>query len=138
VIIEQTCSPAIINHVFKEPQVWQEICGIYGGIIEEFEPILENHLYLVGYDKLDIIGIFQIHDSEYGKQCHVQVMPEHRKQHAAEFGEKVLQWTWNNTDINTLTALIPNHFTNVIAFAELNGFEVIGSKDDNAIMKIER
>ena len=121
-----------------EPQIWQEICGNYGDKIEEFEPIADNCIYLIGYDKLNIIGLFIIHESEHGYQCHVQVIPERRKQYAAEFGEKVIWWTWNNTDINKLTALIPNNFTNVIGFAELQGFKIAGSIGDDCFMIIER
>jgi RimJ/RimL family protein N-acetyltransferase len=93
---------------------------------------------LIGYDKLNIIGLFIIHESEYGYQCHVQVVPERRKQYSAEFGEKVIDWTWNNTDINKLMALIPNKFKNVISFAEKQGFEIAGSIKEDCFMVIER
>lgn len=121
-----------------EPQIWQEICGNYGDKIEDFEPVVDDYIYLIGYDKLNIIGLFIIHESEYGYQCHVQVVPERRKQYAAEFGEKVIDWTWNNTDINKLIALIPNKFKNVISFAEKQGFEVAGSIKEDCFMVIER
>ena len=137
-IIERSYDYALIKQIMTEPQIWQEICGNYGDRIEEFNPIEDNYVYLIGYDKLNIIGLFIIHESEYGYQCHVQVIPERRKQYATEFGEKVIQWTWDNTDINKLTALIPNNFTNVISFAELQGFKVAGSIGDYCFMIIER
>lgn len=121
-----------------EPQIWQEICGNYGDKLEEFEPPMDGYVYLVGYDKLDAIGLFIIHDSELGSKCHVQVIPEMRKQHAVEFGEKVIQWVWDNTDINKLTALIPSNLTNVISFAKLRGFKVAGLINEDCLMTIER
>ena len=78
-IIEQTFCPAIINYVLKEPQVWQEGCGQYNERIEDFEPDLRDYIYLVGHVNMDIVGLFIIHGSEHGYQCHVQVLPEHRK-----------------------------------------------------------
>ena len=121
-----------------EPQIWQEICGGYGDKIEEFEPVVDDYVYLIGYDKLNIIGLFIIHETKACYKCHVQVIPERRKQYAAEFGEKVIQWVWDNTDINKLTALIPSNLTNVISFAELQGFEIAGSIKENCFMIIER
>lgn len=137
-IIERSIDYDLIKQIMTEPQIWQEICGNYGDRIEEFNPIEDNYVYLIGYDKLNIIGLFIIHESEYGYQCHVQVIPERRKQYAAEFGEKVIQWTWDNTDISKLAALIPSNFTNVICFAESRGFKIAGSIDDDCFMIIER
>lgn len=121
-----------------EPQIWQEICGNYSDIISEFQPVRDNYIYLVGYDKLDIVGLFIIHSSEFGYKCHIQVIPERRKKNAIEFGEKVIQWTWDNTDINKLTALIPSNLTNVIRFAETQGFKNAGSINEDCLMTIER
>lgn len=137
-IIERSYDYALIKQIMTEPQIWQEICGNYGDKIEEFEPVVDDYIYLIGYDKLNIIGLFIIHESEYGYQCHVQVVPERRKQYSTEFGEKVIDWTWNNTDINKLMALIPNKFKNVISFAEKQGFEIAGSIKDDCFMMIER
>lgn len=121
-----------------EPQIWQEICGNYGDKIEDFEPVADDYIYLIGYDKLNIIGLFIIHESEYGYQCHVQVIPERRKKYADEFGKEVIDWTWSNTDINKLIALIPSNFNNVIGFAEKQGFKIAGTIKDDCFMSIER
>lgn len=137
-IIEQSHDSKLIKQIMTEPQIWQEICGNYGDKLEEFEPPMNGYFYLVGYDKLDVIGLFIIHASELGSKCHIQVIPERRKQHAVEFGEKVIQWTWDNTDINKLTALIPSNLTNVISFAKLQGFKVAGLINEDCLMTIER
>lgn len=137
-IITQSVDYELIRQIMTEPQIWQEICGIYGGIIEEFQPIVDGYIYLIGYDKLDIIGLFIIHPQDYGFMCHVQVLPEKRKEYSFEFGKEVIQWTWDNTDINKLIALIPEKFKNVISFAESQGFQITGIKDSDVMMKIER
>lgn len=137
-IITQSVDYELIRQIMTEPQIWQEICGIYGGIIEEFHPIVDGYIYLIGYDKLDIIGLFIIHPQDSDFMCHVQVLPEKRKEYSLEFGKKVIQWTWDNTDINKLIALIPENFKNVISFAELQGFHITGKKDSDVMMKIER
>tara|TARA_R110000824_G_scaffold76487_10_gene193742 strand:+ start:151 stop:567 length:417 start_codon:yes stop_codon:yes gene_type:complete len=138
VIIEQTFSLDVINYVLKEPQVWQEVCGQYNELIEDIEPNLRDYIYLVGHVNMDIIGLFIIHGSEYGYKCHVQVLPEHRKEHALEFGKKVIDWTWNNTDINKLIALIPQKFPNVIGFAETQGFKDLGPIGQDHFMVLEK
>jgi len=138
VIIEKTFCPEIINYVLKEPQVWQEVCGQYNECIEDFEPDLRNYIYLVGHVNMDIVGLFIIHGSEYGYQCHVQVLPEYRKDYAMEFGKKVIDWTWNNTDINKLIALIPQKFPNVIGFAETQGFKDLGPIGQDHFMVLEK
>jgi RimJ/RimL family protein N-acetyltransferase len=137
-IVERSHDYPLIKQIMTEPQIWQEICGNYGDKIEDFEPVVDDYIYLIGYDKLNIIGLFIIHESEYGYQCHVQVVPERRKQYADEFGKKVINWTWSNTDINKLIALIPSKFKNVISFAEKQGFKIAGTIKDDCFMSIER
>ena len=137
-IIERSYDYPLIRMIMTEPQIWFEISQNYTGDIEDFKPEVDNYVYLIGYDKMNVIGLFIIHKSEHGYQCHVQVIPERRKKHAAEFGQKVIQWTWDNTDINKLTALIPFKFKNVISFAESQGFKIAGSIDDDCVMNIER
>jgi hypothetical protein len=138
VIIERSYDYRLIKQIMTEPQIWQEICGIYGDKIEEFEPVAENYIYLIGYDKINIIGLFIIHDTKACYKCHVQVIPERRKEYAEEFGKKVIEWTWDNTDINKLMAFIPSKFKNVKSFAEMQGFKYAGTIKDDSIMTIER
>ena len=137
-IIERSYDYPLIKQIMTEPQIWQEICGIHGDMIEEFEPVVDDYVYLIGYDKLNIVGLFIIHASKYGYQCHIQVIPERRKQYAAEFGQESIRWVWNNSDISKLVALISSNLINVISFAEFLGFEIIGSIKDEQFMIIER
>ena len=137
-IIERSYDYPLIKQIMTEPQIWQEICGNYGDKIEEFEPLVDDYIYLIGYDKINIIGLFIIHKTKACYKCHVQVIPERRKQYATEFGQESIRWVWNNSDISKLVALISSNLINVISFAEFLGFEIIGSIKDEQFMIIER
>lgn len=137
-IIKQSTDYALIRRIMTEPQIWQEICGIYGDKIENFEPIVKNYIYLIGYDKMNIIGLFIIHGLGNDFECHIQVIPEHRNKYSEEFGRKVIEWTWENTSINKLKALIPEKFENVISFAKSQGFNVVSVIKGNTIMNIRK
>ncbi len=124
--IKLTHDMDLVSSIMKEPEIWDAISGQYGDIIEEFQP-RPDWAYLVGYVKLQPIGLFIVHQTSFGLwQCHVQVLPEHRTMHAVEFGEKVVKWVWDNTEINKLIALIPEIYPNVKKFSELQGFREEG------------
>ena len=62
-------------------------------------------------------------------KCHVQIIPEYRKEHSKEFGAKGMQWLWANTDYETLVASIPEIYPNVVRYAVAQGFELIGTME---------
>lgn len=82
--------------------------------------------YLCGYVP-ELIGCFIIHpQNRICMDVHVQVLPEHRKRWAREFGKAVIEWTWENTSAQKLVAQIPFLYPNVMEFAREMGFEVEG------------
>ncbi len=89
-------------------------------------PMPEDFIYLCGYAP-DLIGCFVLHPvNAITYECHVQVLPEYRKDYAQEFGRKVIEWTWNNTDALKMVAQIPTTYPNVKDFALSMGFAVEG------------
>jgi len=108
--------------------------AIYGTIsgdgcpsVEDFEPpVNDDYLYVGGYVKGEIAALMVYHKYLDGVECHVQVLPEFRRKYAKEFGEQSLMFRGNRP----LYAEIPELYQNVLEFAKLNGFEVIGFKDD--------
>ena len=44
-IIERSYDYRLIKQIMTEPQIWQEICGIYGDRIEEFEPVVRRRVW---------------------------------------------------------------------------------------------
>lgn len=89
-------------------------------------PEYEDCLYLCGYVP-DLMGCFILHKrNSITVECHVQVLPKYRKEFAEEFGRKVIEWTWKNTDARKIVAQIPFLYPNVKDFALRMGFEVEG------------
>lgn len=93
---------------------------------DDSQPSLPDAIYLGGYTDT-CIGIFMmIPVSRWVCDVHVHVLPEYRKDHAAEFGKGVIQWAWDHTNFHKLTAQIPFCCQNVKRFARSMGFEVEG------------
>ena len=59
-----------------------------------------------------------------GNKCHVQVLPEFRKEYALKFGEQSLLFRGTLP----LYAVIPDLYKNVLEFALHFGFKVIDKK----------
>ena len=62
----------------------------------------DGPIYLCGY--IDVpIGCFVLHaHSTYIWECHVQVLPEYRHVYAVEFGKRVIEWAFANTQAERL------------------------------------
>lgn len=125
-IVERTTDKEAIKEIITNPSIWETIAGDDDSI-DTYEPPLGENVYVIGYDEFKPIGLFIIHPTSIGLwQCHIQVMPEQREKHAVEFGNKVVQWVWDNTVINKLIALIPEIYPNVKKFSEIQGFKEEG------------
>lgn len=89
---------------------------------EEFEPpINDSHRYVAGYVNDEIIGLLVYHTHADGEECHVQVLPRHRKEHAKKFAEESLKF--RNRE-KPLYAKVPSNYPNVLKFAQAFGFEI--------------
>jgi hypothetical protein len=119
-----------IKAVLCNPSIYDTITDDNSPNIEDFEPpINDKYLYLGGYVDDKIIGLMIYQKYLDGNECHVQVLPEHRKEHAKEFGEQSLKFCGTQP----LYAEIPDLYKNVLDFAILNGFKVIKRIDDGFI-----
>lgn len=147
-IIKQTKDKDIIKHILTHKGIWEAVSGD-GDKIDAFDPELDENIYILGEVDLQPIGLFIVHPTSFGLwQCHVQVLPEFRELHSNEFGQKVIQWVWDNTDIHKLISFISDLYPNVKRFAEQQGFIEEGNiknfhKKDGAyhskwVMSIER
>ena len=111
-----------IKAVLCNPHIYDTITDDNSPNIEYFEPpINDKYLYVGGYVNGEIIGLMVYHKYLDGNECHVQVLPEHRKEHAKEFGEQSLKFRGTQP----LYAEIPDLYKNVLDFALLNNFKVI-------------
>ena len=107
----------VLNH----PEIYKTVAEDDGQIV-----MPEEYWYLCGYVP-ELMGCFILH--KQGKvtvECHVQVLPEFRRDYADEFGHKAIEWVWQNTDALKLVAQIPFLYPNVKDFALKMGFEIEG------------
>jgi hypothetical protein len=97
---------------------------------EEFEPPMGAGVqYVAGLVDSAIIGLMIYHDVGNKVKCHIQVLPEYRKDHAREFARIALNFGKAKNAI--VYAEIPDCYPNVLRFAEKVGFYKTGNiKDD--------
>ena len=130
-IVTATTNLTDIKAVLCNPAIYDTITDDNCPNIEDFEqPINDEYLYVGGYVDNEIIGLMVYHEYLDGNKCHVQVLPEHRKEHAKQFGEQSLQYRGTRP----LYAEIPDLYKNVLDFAILNDFKVI-KRIDNGFIK---
>lgn len=97
---------------------------------DEFEPPTDQqYTYVAGYINNEIFAVMVYHRYLDGNECHIQVLPEYRKEYARDFAEQAL--TYKGT--LPLYAEIPSLYKNVLNFALANNFEVIDTRKDDYI-----
>lgn len=129
-ILKETTNIGDIKAVLCHPAIYDTITDDNNPDIQGFEPpITDDYLYVGGYEKGEIIALMVYHKYLDGNECHVQVLPEHRKEHAKQFGEQALLFRGTLP----LYAEIPSLYKNVLDFALKNNFKVIETKDDGYI-----
>ena len=129
-IIKQSFNAEDIKDVLCHPAIYDSITDDNCKPVEDFEPpITDKYQYVVGYVKGAPIAVMVYHKYKDGNECHVQVLPEYRKQYAKQFGQQSLEF--RGTD--PLYAEIPDLYKNVLDFALLNNFELIDKIDDGYI-----
>ena len=131
-IVYETKEECDINHVLKHPVIYDAISSDNSPCSEYFlAPITDEYRYIVGKAEGEIIGLLVYHSYKDGEECHVQVLPEHRKKYAKEFGGLSLKF---RDKTKPLYAEIPDYHKNVLNFALRNNFEVI-AKEDKGYLK---
>ena len=114
-----------IDAILKHPVIYNTITDDNCGKAEDCEiPINNDYQYIGGYVNGKIIAIMVYHKYKDGNKCHVQVLPDYRKEHALQFGEQSLMFKGTQP----LYAEIPSLYKNVLDFAFGFGFEVIETK----------
>ena len=120
--IERTYDKELIKGIMSIPEIWATISEPGEAIPDEYN--VDEAFYLIGLDDdNEVVGLFIVHDTSIGiPQCHVQVIPEKRKEHTDQFGRDSIDWIWSYTYINKMMAFIPEVYPNVKAFSERMGF----------------
>ena len=120
-ITKQTFDIDEIKEVLCNPAIYDVINDDLSPPSSEFEPPLEGCRYIGGYVGGKIIALFVYHDYRDGEWCHIQVLPEYRKEYAQLFGSLSVKY---NRAIPQY-AEIPTLYQNVINFAIRQGYEII-------------
>lgn len=129
-ILKQTIDIDEIKRILCDPVIYDTITDDNSPLIDEFEPPLtEEFKYIGGYIEGQIIALMVYHKYLDGNKCHVQVLPKFRKDYAIKFGEQSLVFRGTQR----LYAEIPDLYKNVLTFALLNKFKVIGVKGNDYI-----
>ncbi len=129
-IVKETTNLDDIKAVLCNPAIYDTITDDNSPLIEDFEPPIDDEYYYVGgYVKGEIAALMVYHKYLDGNECHVQVLPEYRKEHAKQFGEQALLFRGTLP----LYAEIPALYKNVLDFALKNNFRVIKTKEDGYI-----
>ena len=129
-IVRPTKDREEIESVLCRSEIYDTITDDESPNVEDFNPpINDDYLYIGGYVNSKIIGLMVYHKYLDGNKCHVQVLPEFRKKYARKFGEQVLEFRGHSP----LYAEIPDLYKNVLDFALLNKFKVIGIKQNDYI-----
>ena len=129
-IVKETKNIDEIKAVLCNAAIYDTISDDNSVLITEFEPPIDDgHLYVAGYIKGEIIALMIYHKYLDGNECHVQVLPKYRKEHAKKFGEQSLLYRGTLP----LYAEIPDLYKNVLDFALINNFKVIGVKENDYI-----
>jgi hypothetical protein len=123
-ILKESGNVDDIKSILCHPEIYDTISGDGCPLAEEFEPpINDEYKYIVGYVNDKPIAVMIYHKYLDGSICHVQVLPEYRKEYAKQFGEQSLLF-----GTRPLYAEIPELYKNVLEFAKNNGFKVIDTK----------
>jgi hypothetical protein len=129
-IVRETKYIADIKAVLCNDAIYDTISGDDCPLLKDFEPpVNEEYYYVGGYVGGDIIALMVYHKYLDGNICHVQVLPEYRKEYAIKFGEQSLLFRGTLP----LYAEIPDLYKNVLDFALMNNFRVVDVKENDYI-----
>jgi hypothetical protein len=129
-IVKETKDIDEIKSILCNQAIYDTITDDNCPLVDEFEPpVNDEYRYIAGYIDNKIFGILVFHKYLDGNKCHVQVLPEYRKEHAIKFGEQAL--CFNGT--LPLYAEIPDLYENVLNFAFNNNFRIVEVKENDYI-----
>ncbi len=124
-IVKPTTDINEIKAVLCNKHIYDTITDDNSVNADDYEPDMGGeNLYIGGYVKGEIMALMVYHKYLDGNSCHVQVLPEFRKEYALKFGEQSLLFRGTLP----LYAVIPDLYKNVLEFAKHFGFKVIDKK----------
>ena len=128
-IVKETKNAEEIKKVLCHPAIW----GRIGGDVmseDDFNPPMDCQ-YVAGYVDDVIIAVMIYNEIEERLKCHIQVLPEYRKEYAREFARMALKF--GEAKNASIYAEIPDCYPEVISFAEEFDFKIIGREKNGSI-----
>jgi RimJ/RimL family protein N-acetyltransferase len=126
-LVERCYDVDVVRSILTHPAIYDRIAEDGTLPREDYIPDMIGAAYVVGIVGADPIGVMIYHPvNGITWECHVQVLPEYRKEHADEFAQKALQWAWD-MGVQKIVAQIPELYPNVRDFGLRHGFAVEGT-----------
>ena len=124
-IISETKDIGKITRFLRDPEIYERISDDGSVSAEEFNPDRPQKgiIYLEDDDNTGII--FLHWKNSITLECHIHVLKDQRHK-AFEFGKVAIRWTWENTDAQKITAVIPEIYPDVIKYSIKQGLSVEG------------
>jgi len=124
-IIRRTFDLSEIDHVIKNPDVWEKIADKDQSPETYTAPILDDIFYVLGEVDGEIIGmmIYLLNDGLL--DVHVQILPEYRKRYGLIFGKEVLEWAEKNIKFAKFVSIIDDKYQNALRYALAIGFSIV-------------
>ncbi len=127
-ILKVTTDIEEIRSILCHPEIYDVISEDGSETAEEYIPPFDDgNYYIGGYVDNKIMAVMNYHNYLDGNECHVQVLPEFRKEYAKKFGEQSLEFRGTRP----LYAEIPTLYKNVLDFALINNFKIIGTIEND-------
>ena len=118
----------VVKKIMTADGVWENL-STKGQDKATFEPV-PSWQYVLGSVDGEPAGLAIIHATEEGyNKCHVQVLPEYRKEYGLKLGLDGMNFIWANNTFNFMVASISSKFPNVRKYAEAIGFELVKTRN---------
>lgn len=125
-IVDRCYDTDVVRAILTHPAIYECIAEDGTPPREDYIPSMIGAAYVIGIVGPDPIGLMVYHPiNGITWECHVQVLPEYRKEFADEFFEKALEWAWG-MGVQKIVAQIPFLYPNVRDFDLRHGFQVEG------------
>lgn len=126
VLVAQCYDCDVVRAILTHPDIYDRIAEDGTPPREDYIPSMIGMAYVVGIVGAEPMGIMVYHPiNGVTWECHVQVLPDYRKEFADEFSKKALGWAWD-MGVQKIVAQIPFLYPNVRDFGLRHGFEVEG------------
>lgn len=121
-MIVKEITPEEAKAILCRPDIYDTISDDDSPPASEFTPP-DDCQYIGGFAVGELIAVMIYHKFRDGEKLHIQILPEHRMNHAMEFGRLGLDI--GKAKGRPIYADIPDAYPNVLRYAQSFGFDII-------------